>query len=118
MQLGLLPYCTELKDTSAIRDNTNAMERKGQSCLLTDQVAIVTGASSGIGRAVALAFIRQGAIVVCSDLVAAPGDDQPTHELIAKEGGRGMFVKTDVSSEESMQHLVSATVKEYGRLDM
>lgn len=94
------------------------MERKRHSYLLTDQVAIVTGSSSGIGRAIALAIIRQGAIVVCSDLVAAPDDDQPTHELIAKEGGRGMFIKTDVSNEESMKHLVSATVKEYGRLDM
>lgn len=87
------------------------------------RVAIVTGSSSGNGRAIALALAAEGASVVCSDLdptVKVGGyekDPTPTHELIAKTG-KAVFLKADASSEEAIKELVAVAVKEYGRLDM
>ena len=61
------------------------------SLRLQDKVAIVTGSSSGLGRAIALRYSSEGAKVVCSDLSPAPrlqvdSESEPTHELIAKNG--------------------------------
>lgn len=86
--------------------------------LLAGQISIITGASSGLGRATALAFMRQGAVVVCADRTPAPPKMQPTHELIREQGGKSIFAQTDVSDEQSIQHLVRAAVAEYGRVDM
>ena len=90
---------------------------------LSSRIAIVTGASSGIGRAIALVYAQEGASVMCSDIHPnQPGKAQEsqkaTHELILENGGRAAFMKTDVTDEAQVKALVAETVKQFGRLDM
>jgi len=91
---------------------------------LQDKVSIVTGASSGIGRAIALEFAQQGAIVVCANRVSEARIEIPTereittHDLINQNGGRSIFVKTDITKPEDIEGLVSRTVADFGRIDM
>lgn len=82
---------------------------------LQDKVAIVTGASSGIGRAVALAFAREGVKVAVSDVNVEGG--QETVHLIKEQGGEAVFIKCDVSSAAEVKALVDGTVAAFGRLD-
>jgi NAD(P)-dependent dehydrogenase (short-subunit alcohol dehydrogenase family) len=79
------------------------------------KVALVTGGSSGIGRAAAMAFARAGACVV----VAARGEERGRDAVqqIQAAGGQATFICADVSQSEQVQHLVEKTVAEYGRLD-
>ena len=87
--------------------------------MLAGKVAIITGASSGIGRAIALAYTNHGAKVVCADRTElGRGVTQPTHALIQAKGGRSVFVKTDVTSTNSVWQLVDNAVDKYGRVDM
>ncbi|MGE0823968.1 MAG: SDR family oxidoreductase [Candidatus Binatia bacterium] len=79
------------------------------------KVALVTGASSGIGRATALAFARGGAKVVVSDVVVDGGNETVT--MIRETGGEATFIKTDVSHAPEVEALVQQTVATYGRLD-
>ncbi|OJJ86276.1 SDR family NAD(P)-dependent oxidoreductase [Aspergillus glaucus CBS 516.65] len=87
---------------------------------LENKVAIVTGASSGIGRAIALRYAHEGAKVVCADLTLHPHseDATPTHEAIQQTGGQAIFQQTDVSNTAQMQSLVQSAVSAYGRLDI
>lgn len=86
---------------------------------LENKVAIITGASSGIGRAMALRFAEEGAKVVNADVREEPREGgENTHEKIKEEGGEAIFVKTDVSSSESVKDLVNKTVKEFGKVDV
>lgn len=80
----------------------------------TDQVALITGGSTGIGRATALAFARHGARVVVGDL---NDEGSETVELIKNAGGDGLFVRTDVSDGAQVRALVEKTVTHFGRLD-
>ena len=82
---------------------------------LAGKVALVTGAGSGIGRAVALAFAADGAAVVVSDVSVAGGTE--TVARITAAGGRASFVACDVTDEAQVQALVASAVKTYGRLD-
>ena len=79
------------------------------------KVAVVTGAASGIGRATALAFAREGANVVVSDVATQGGEE--TVRLIKEAGGEATFVKCDVSQAEEVKALVTKAVDTYGRLD-
>ena len=79
------------------------------------QVALVTGGSSGIGRAAALAFAAQGARVVVASRRAEQSEE--TVELIRAGGGEAFFVRTDVTQAAEVEALVARTVERYGRLD-
>lgn len=83
--------------------------------LVVGKVALVTGASSGIGRATALAFAREGAKVVVADVTVEGGEE--TVALVKKTGGEAIFVKTDVSKAAEVETLVNKAVATYGRLD-
>jgi NAD(P)-dependent dehydrogenase (short-subunit alcohol dehydrogenase family) len=81
-----------------------------------NKVVIVTGGTSGIGRATALAFAAEGAHVVVAGRREAEGAE--SLELIERAGGKGLFVKTDVSREDEIEALVARTVEHFGRLDI
>ena len=102
---------------------------------LRGKTFIVTGASSGFGRAIALTFAREGANVVCSsrradppplmegidlDVAKAEGFDvstEATHELIVKNGGQAKFISCDVVNSESVENMVRGAVDTYGELN-
>ena len=83
--------------------------------LTEGKVALVTGAGSGIGRATALVFAREGAKVVVSDIVVEGGEE--TVQQIKAAGGEAIFVKADVSQAADVEALITQTVERYGRLD-
>ncbi|AZO02056.1 MULTISPECIES: glucose 1-dehydrogenase [unclassified Mesorhizobium] len=87
--------------------------------LLANKTAIVTGASSGIGRAIALKFAAEGANVVIADTVEQPIEGGgSTVELIRSAGGNAVHMKTDISDWSAVDALVGATVAQFGRLDV
>ena len=92
---------------------------------LQDKVVVVTGASSGFGRAIAKACAAEGAKVVVSDVHENPNaggfeDDAAltTVEAIEKLGGTGTYVGCDVTKEDQVDRLVAETVRAYGRIDV
>jgi len=82
---------------------------------LDQKVALVTGGASGIGRAAALAFAREGARVVVSDVTVVGGE--VTVQMIQAAGGTALFVKADVSQGNEVERMVKLAVETYGRLD-
>jgi NAD(P)-dependent dehydrogenase (short-subunit alcohol dehydrogenase family) len=83
--------------------------------VLEGKIALITGGSSGIGRATALAFAREGARVVIAARRAERGDR--VVEEIKAAGGEGFFVAADVSQADQVEALVGSVVERYGRLD-
>jgi NAD(P)-dependent dehydrogenase (short-subunit alcohol dehydrogenase family) len=86
----------------------------------SDETVIVTGGSSGIGRAIAVAFGDAGATVLNADIRAESKDtdaELPTHELIEHNGGNAGYVETDVSERDSVADAVSKA-REYGGVDV
>lgn len=83
-----------------------------------DDTVVVTGGSSGIGRAIALAFGRAGATVVVGDVRADPkGGGDPTHELVEAAGATAAYVETDVSDIDDLRALVDRA-REHGGVDV
>ena len=80
---------------------------------VSDKVAIVTGGSTGIGRATALLFARHGARIVIGDVNP---EGRETVATIEREGGAALFVETDVRNAQQVQHLVATAGKTYGGL--
>jgi NAD(P)-dependent dehydrogenase (short-subunit alcohol dehydrogenase family) len=83
--------------------------------LLKDKVAIITGVASGIGRAAAQIFAREGASVVAADVTADEGE--AVVNSIKDGGGKAIFVRCDIAKATDVEALVAAAVKAYGRLD-
>jgi len=83
---------------------------------LENKVAIVTGASSGIGEAIAIKLAEEGAKVVVSDINEEGG--QKVVEQIKNNGGEAFFIKADTSSPEENEKLVTETVNHFGKLDI
>jgi len=81
---------------------------------LKDKVALVTGAGSGIGKAVALIYAYEGAKVIVSDIVPQKG--QITVDEIRSKGGQAIFIKADTSSPEENKSLVEQALEQYGAL--
>jgi NAD(P)-dependent dehydrogenase (short-subunit alcohol dehydrogenase family) len=84
--------------------------------MLQHKIALVTGASSGIGRAIALVLAREGAKVVVADLNAPLND--ATAALIHAQGGEALSVRCDVGKSDDCQALVRTAQKKYGHLDI
>lgn len=80
---------------------------------MKEKVVIVTGSSSGIGRAAALAFGSAGCKVVLSDI----NPDKDTEELIKQSGGEAFYIPCDVSKESQVSELIDACKDRYGKLD-
>lgn len=90
---------------------------------LEGKVAIVTGASRGIGKAIALALAREGAGVVIAARTAEekgplPGTIHKTEDEIRTLGGRALAIKTDVTKEEEVEAMVRRTIDEFGSIDI
>lgn len=84
---------------------------------LEGKVALITGADSGIGRAVAIAYAREGADIVLSYLDEHE-DAEATRQLIVEAGKRALVVAGDISSEQFCQQMVEKTIGAFGRLDI
>ena len=88
---------------------------------LEGRTAIVTGASSAIGRAIAIEFAREGASVVVADVRESsrvPHEEPPTVEAIEAEGATALFVHTDVTDDDDVRTLIDRTVEEFGGIDV
>lgn len=83
---------------------------------LVNKIALITGGTSGIGRATALAYSQQGAKVVISGRREIEG--QAVVDEIRASGGEAVFIQTDVSSEESVKNLIAETINTFGRIDV
>ena len=83
---------------------------------LKDKVALITGGSSGIGKATAELFAKEGAKIMVADI--NPEGGQETVKKIKAAGGEATFVKVDVTDSADVKHMVDETIKAYGKLDI
>jgi glucose 1-dehydrogenase len=84
---------------------------------LQNKVAIITGAATGIGHAIAVRFAHEGASVVV-DYVGSPAVPNQTEEEIKSLGGKTIAIEADVSQADQVQSLIDGTVKTFGRIDI
>ncbi|MDZ7849388.1 MAG: SDR family oxidoreductase [Halodesulfurarchaeum sp.] len=88
---------------------------------LEDRTAIVTGASSGIGRAIAIEFAQEGGAVVVADIRETPKDrdeSKRTSERIRDLGGEALYHETDVTDMDAVEDLIEATIDTFGGVDI
>ncbi len=90
---------------------------------LASKVAIITGGSRGIGKAMALGYAREGANVVIAartteEKAKLPGTIQKTAQEVEKLGGKALAIKCDVTKEEDVQNMVRQTLEQFGRVDV
>jgi NAD(P)-dependent dehydrogenase (short-subunit alcohol dehydrogenase family) len=105
--------------TSDLREQPDHGEESYRgSGRLTDKKAVVTGGDSGIGRAVALAFAREGADVLVVHLPAEEEDARVTARLVEDAGRRAVTVAADLTEEATCQRVVDRAVAEFGRVDV
>jgi len=84
---------------------------------LEGRIAVVTGAASGIGKGIAIAFAREGASIVVAD----QAEESRAAEVLAgirEHGGEALFVQTDVSDAQSVQRMADAALARFGRVDI
>src|SRR5215217_3840707 len=89
----------------------------GNILRLENKVAVITGSSSGIGSAIALAFAEEGAAVAV-DYRSHPGEAKEIVDQVESSGGKAISVHADVSSPEDVKNLIQKAVEEFGRLDV
>jgi NAD(P)-dependent dehydrogenase (short-subunit alcohol dehydrogenase family) len=95
---------------------TRQAERPFEDQNMGDQVVLITGALTGIGRATALAFAKDGATVIAAGRRDAEG--KALEAELRAAGGQAAFIKADVRSEDDVRRLVEETVARFGRLDV
>jgi len=83
---------------------------------LQGKVALITGAGTGIGRASAVLFAREGARIAVAEINTAAGEE--TARFVRDIGGEAIAIRTDVTEPDSVQHAVAQTVARFGRLDV
>jgi 3-oxoacyl-[acyl-carrier protein] reductase len=83
---------------------------------LSSKVALITGSGSGIGRASAILFSREGATISVADIDEKGG--QQTVDLIKQKGGSAIFVQTDVTRANDTERMIKTTADQYGKLDI
>ncbi len=83
---------------------------------LEDKVAVITGAAGGIGRATALRFAEEGAVVVAADATEAANDE--TAAIVVAAGGRAAAIRVDVASADDVAAMVAFAEEQFGRLDV
>jgi NAD(P)-dependent dehydrogenase (short-subunit alcohol dehydrogenase family) len=108
-------YCKEIHIGSNIQNITINQGENEMTGRLDGKVALVTGGGSGIGRASALAFAREGTRVIVADMNVEGGEG--TIHLIKAADGEAIFVKTDVSKATEVEAMVSKAVEVFGQLD-
>lgn len=90
---------------------------KGGNMRLKDKVAIITGSSSGIGRAIAFLYAKEGAKIVVSANINILGGEETVRKIKAN-GGNAIFVKTDVTVTDDVKRLIDTTIAKYGKIDI
>ncbi|QAS52995.1 SDR family oxidoreductase [Halobacillus litoralis] len=93
------------------------LDYKGSDKLL-DQVALITGGDSGIGRAVAIAYAKEGAHVAINYVEGEENDAEQTREWVEQEGVKCYLIPGDITEEETCRELIEKTVDHFGQLDI
>jgi len=110
---------------SAVTPGLRTLSTSPPTGRLQGKTAIITGASSGIGRVIALQYSAEGANIVCADIRETTKYDKSdvetrgtTHERVNENGGKAIFVSTDVTNAIGMENVVERAVEAFGRLDV
>src|SRR5690242_10695524 len=83
---------------------------------LQDKITLITGSGSGIGKATALLFAREGGVVAVNDLSEEKGTE--TVREIEKQGGQAVFIQADVTNPASVEAMMKQLIAKYGRIDV